>query len=387
MDQLKKIALALHTKKILIALPFLIAALVALPPSFNTRYVIFPDTNGAFSFDPFTDQEEGGDSYISPMHETDSVLSYRFMVQDRYGFPYTGFAMELHTDTSFLDLSSYDRVCITIASDKAKFLEFSLKTIIDNYSHPGEITSYHFHNKIIATPQKMGLISIPFKELHTPDWWLDENNMLSSDARVRNHTLNRTYSLDLQNSNKTPHGDTIAVEIGAIYFERDTVPLYLYTLLCILGWFGIYGAVIVYFRRKKPPQQIVIAYKELDVENSADEEVRRLTDCIAKSFSDSELTVEKIARDAGISAARIPVILKKHFQMNFKQYLNRIRISESKRLLLETDRQIVDIAYRVGYNNIPHFNRTFKLSENVSPKEFRKANNPESADDGGDEAE
>ena len=43
-----------------------------------------------------------------------------------------------------------------------------------------------------------------------------------------------------------------------------------------------------------------------------------------------------------------------------------------KRLLRETDRQVMDIAYKVGYGNISHFNRVFKEAENCSPNEYRK---------------
>jgi YesN/AraC family two-component response regulator len=73
-----------------------------------------------------------------------------------------------------------------------------------------------------------------------------------------------------------------------------------------------------------------------------------------------------------VSASKIPGVLKQKFDLNFKQYLNKIRISEAKRLLVESDNQIVSVAYAVGYNNIPHFNRTFKQMENISPKEYRR---------------
>ena len=58
--------------------------------------------------------------------------------------------------------------------------------------------------------------------------------------------------------------------------------------------------------------------------------------------------------------------------MTFKQYLNKIRLSEAKRLLKETDRQIADIAYHVGYKNVTHFHRIFKQNEKISPNEYRK---------------
>jgi AraC-like DNA-binding protein len=59
------------------------------------------------------------------------------------------------------------------------------------------------------------------------------------------------------------------------------------------------------------------------------------------------------------------------FKMSFKQYLTSIRIHEAKRLLLETDRLVIDIALEVGFNSISHFNRVFKTSTQVSPVEFR----------------
>ena len=51
-----------------------------------------------------------------------------------------------------------------------------------------------------------------------------------------------------------------------------------------------------------------------------------------------------------------------------KKYLNHIRILEAKRLLKNSDRQISEIAYIVGYGNISHFNRTFKQIEKYHPK-------------------
>lgn len=108
------------------------------------------------------------------------------------------------------------------------------------------------------------------------------------------------------------------------------------------------------------------------MENDLDQDTKRITDTIAKSYSDPAFSVDKLSKEAGISASKIPGILKSQFGMNFKQYLNSIRINEAKRLLKETDNQIVNIAYTVGYNNIPHFNRTFKQLEGVSPKEYRK---------------
>jgi YesN/AraC family two-component response regulator len=76
----------------------------------------------------------------------------------------------------------------------------------------------------------------------------------------------------------------------------------------------------------------------------------------------------------GVSASKITQILREKKNCSYKQYLNSIRLSEAKRLLLETDRNIVDIAQKVGYSNVTHFNRIFKTTEGISPRQFRTSN-------------
>jgi AraC-like DNA-binding protein len=82
--------------------------------------------------------------------------------------------------------------------------------------------------------------------------------------------------------------------------------------------------------------------------------------------------LETVQKEIGISETKLSAILKENTDMSFKRYLNHIRTEEAKRLLRETDRQVMDIAYKVGYGNISHFNRVFKEAENCSPNEYRK---------------
>ena len=84
------------------------------------------------------------------------------------------------------------------------------------------------------------------------------------------------------------------------------------------------------------------------------------------------LTIIDVQTAIGIHERKISAIIKKKTDLNFKQFLNKLRIAEAKRLLLETDLQISEIAFKVGYGNASHFNRVFKLSENCAPNDFRK---------------
>ena len=62
---------------------------------------------------------------------------------------------------------------------------------------------------------------------------------------------------------------------------------------------------------------------------------------------------------------------KNNTNENYSSYLERIRISHAKELLM-TDLPIDKVAIKVGYTNANSFNRVFKRLEGMTPGEFRK---------------
>lgn len=56
----------------------------------------------------------------------------------------------------------------------------------------------------------------------------------------------------------------------------------------------------------------------------------------------------------------------------FNTYLTTYRLQVAARLLSTTMMSISEIAYKVGFNDLPHFTRTFKKHYNISPSEYRK---------------
>jgi AraC-like DNA-binding protein len=57
----------------------------------------------------------------------------------------------------------------------------------------------------------------------------------------------------------------------------------------------------------------------------------------------------------------------------FIDFLNDIRISHARKLLIESDEQtIAEIAYLCGYKNLSNFNKLFKIKTKLTPKEYKK---------------
>ena len=62
----------------------------------------------------------------------------------------------------------------------------------------------------------------------------------------------------------------------------------------------------------------------------------------------------------------------KMFGKSFSAYCNSLRLDDSRRLLLVSDRPITDIAYSCGFGDVSYFIRLFKSEYGVSPLKFRK---------------
>jgi len=63
---------------------------------------------------------------------------------------------------------------------------------------------------------------------------------------------------------------------------------------------------------------------------------------------------------------------KKKTRHTFMDYVKKVRIGIAAKLLAETDKQITQICYECGYNNLANFNHYFKVIMKKTPSEYRK---------------
>jgi AraC-like DNA-binding protein len=63
---------------------------------------------------------------------------------------------------------------------------------------------------------------------------------------------------------------------------------------------------------------------------------------------------------------------RKKTNKTFMDYVKSVRIGIAAKLLAETDKQITQICYECGYNNLANFNHYFKTIMKKTPSEYRK---------------
>ena len=54
------------------------------------------------------------------------------------------------------------------------------------------------------------------------------------------------------------------------------------------------------------------------------------------------------------------------------QYYLRLRLRNARRLLLQTDKPVTDIAISCGFKSSPHFSKSYKDMFNMSPRDERR---------------
>jgi AraC-like DNA-binding protein len=83
------------------------------------------------------------------------------------------------------------------------------------------------------------------------------------------------------------------------------------------------------------------------------------------------ISLDKVARVAKMSPFSFSRYFKKNCGACFVEYLNRVRTNKACYLLRETDYQVQDIALECGFGSISNFNKQFRKTEGLSPRDYR----------------
>ncbi|GHU68331.1 hypothetical protein AGMMS49983_20850 [Clostridia bacterium] len=86
------------------------------------------------------------------------------------------------------------------------------------------------------------------------------------------------------------------------------------------------------------------------------------------------LTLNSIADALKISSYYLSHVFKESFGSTIMEYLGKKRIEESRKLLIESDLSVKEIATAVGYSDANYFCRVFKKYSNLTPSNYREAN-------------
>ena len=94
---------------------------------------------------------------------------------------------------------------------------------------------------------------------------------------------------------------------------------------------------------------------------------------ISEHFTEP-LTLESISRAMGLSRIHLSHIFSQQLHINFRQYINTLRIDRARTLLHDPSYSISQVAYQCGYGNQRTFHRAFLAQCGMTPSQFRAEN-------------
>ncbi|GET25867.1 helix-turn-helix transcriptional regulator [Prolixibacter sp. NT017] len=329
---------------------------------------VFPSQHN-FAVGFYDDSANGGHSEIVQHSVSDSAIALDFQLKKGFLSPYVGISIGPTRD-SIINLAHYNQIRLTVAAQGIKNINFSLFTRNPYFRQKGNSNDLNFYTLVEISPEKKQY-TIDVNHMNVPDWWRTLNHIAPQEKITPD--LRHVYNFNMGNAYAPVLNTTCSLHIYSISIVRDNSWL---AVMLIIAWLTFFILlVIIYHLRawlKRKQVSITISYRFVEVEEER-QPGENFIDYINRSFQEHELSLEQVSDHTGVTPRRIAHFIQETYDCNFKTYINRIRINESKRLLRETDLPIGEIAFKVGFGNQSHFNRVFKNLTELSPSQYRES--------------
>ncbi|KAA0692007.1 AraC family transcriptional regulator [Neorhizobium sp. P12A] len=99
-----------------------------------------------------------------------------------------------------------------------------------------------------------------------------------------------------------------------------------------------------------------------------------------KLYRDPNLTLDRLARRAGIPARHISTAVNRVHGRNVSQIVNEYRVEEAQRLLADTAAPVTEIMFEAGFLTKSNFNREFLRVTGLNPSGYRRSVRPAKGD-------
>jgi AraC-like DNA-binding protein len=311
----------------------------------------------------YTDSANGGNSTILSQLISDSAIVIDFRLNGGFVSPYIGISL-MNKNDSVYKLVFYNRLHLEVAGEQLRSIGISVygRNAYNN-TKTGEKEVCFSENLDIDSERKN--YTLDLDELKVADWWYGVNN-IPVDEKIA-LDLKYVYRITIGPAFTAASEIKHSLRIYSVSFDRDNGHLLLFLISAEVLLMLLLS--VVHYIKAVNALPVTITYKAVNIAKEQ-QQSKSFLHYINNNFHDPGLTLEQVSNQTGINQRRIAGSIQQTFGCNFKTYVNKLRINESKRLLVETELNMGEIAFKVGFNNQTHFNRVFKSLVGISPSEF-----------------
>lgn len=317
---------------------------------------------GDKNWSPYAYADDRG-STAQQFQESQVIRAVIVISPDHDRFAGVGFAQKGKPP---VDISGTSDVRIRYRTRASAPLLIQLRLELPGYTRQGAFNTERGLFAYLAPANHWTEARIPLSEFKTPVWWYQINGIQLPDPDPPE--FSRFLGLNVCASEFTPTGEAQQIDIQELTLEGSWAPAWWSAALLPVPWLFF----LVWRFKTNRREQLSPFGIPLEVTSQDEAEFARVVQCIAARYADPDLSLPLVSRETGIHESKISSLLEPGTGLRFKPYLNRVRIDEAARLLMESDRTITEIAFMVGYSNTTHFNRVFRSLKGIAPSEYRR---------------
>ena len=308
----------------------------------------------------YTDQELNGHSVASIEKEDGKGIVFTYTLKEGYVFPYTGICFEAPDGVfDFKEKSIFE---IHIKTDVPKVVPLILNEQVSSASGK-KMTRLAVYELNVEPSKDHYTISI--EDFTVPAWWYKSNQVTETDFAAFNP--GNIKNICVQNCLLTTLNTEDHIEVQQLSNRADMSFWFIAATLLSVCWIAGYG---IYLLIKKKKTAVFIPYVITESEHDPRDVWEEIRNYISLNYM-NDIDMEGMEKALGIAKHKISQVIKENTSLIFKQYLNQIKVAEAKRLLLETNLPIGEIADQVGFGHLSNFNRVFKQYTGESPSDLR----------------
>ncbi len=258
----------------------------------------------------------------------------------------------LHKD---IDFSKYDRLAVTFTETSSPFVAIHLIT----GEKENESLNHCFIRKGLKVHAPESTIETKLTDFYIPQWWYNHVNIDPSKDHVE-PDFTRFYKIgfSLSKTASVPAGEPFTIGVSNITLKRDFTALIIVNILLI----SIFSVLHILIR---------MTYSKNSKQSISNELSEQVINYIGTTFTDPTFCYTHITTKFEIDNRDVDTILFRSNRCDLTSYLTEIRTTEAHRLLTESELQIKEIAFAVGYKHVATFNRAFRDRYNCTPGSVR----------------
>lgn len=374
-----------YKKALALALGLIIVSIVLACIAFEQSHLRLAilgsdDSDVLWRIEKDTDSGRNGKSTVQIL-STRPRLRLAMTVSSAAPHPYSAvnlFFNDASGRPTLQNLSAYQTVSFYVQCSQPNTLTLTVPTFDEAVSRRDDILSYRTLAAFFPCDEKISRVELDLTRLETPQWWLD---LFRMDLLRHGYQLDKVPKIAIGSTYQSPRDIPVQLEISKLHLNgRDfRYPIAAAVFLLILWvifavWFfrAHARALVTDLNHRLQKDLPLLAYQQLSLEPHRDKEKAAILRHIATHYTRPDLDIETVAREVATTRSKINEVLKAELGYTFSGYLNKLRLTESARLLAEkSTATVAEIAYSVGYSNISYFNKLFKEEYGATPKAFR----------------